>query len=338
MNPLRYLKEKGIRHALHVIYRYKLHGWLCRCILPFVKGRPLKDAIVIESHNDFDSNGGALYDYLIREGYNRRYTIIWLLKNRRPAGKLPPNVRTFSLYRPGLRKAYAVCTAKYLTADNELVEKVRPEQVSLFCDHGGVSMKSVKGLYRLPDSVDYILSPSESYAPILASQYEVSYPSPRFLHVGYPQHDVFWEPSENELAKLTAHSYDKVFLWMPTFRVGGGAGRRDSLAEQPFGIPLVESEAMLQALQQFLEKANCLLLIKIHPMQDKATLTRLHGSDNIRILTAEAMKKLHINNYRLLKNVDALISDYSSIAYCRAVRLHRPASACLADREQSIKD
>lgn len=331
MDILTYLKDKGIRRTLQVIYEYKLDLLLQKLILPFVKRKPLKDTIVIESHDDFDSNGGAFYDYLIRNGYHKRYKLVWLLKHPRPQG-IPENVETFFLHKPGFRKNYHICTAKYFTADNELVEKVRPGQIALFCDHGGVSLKSVQGLYCLPDSIDYILSPSEHYAPVLAKQYDISWPDKRFIHVGYPQHDVFWQESDNELAKLTEKTYRKVFLWMPTFRKGIGFRRNDSEVELPFGIPLVETREDLQRIQEFLEKTNSLLIIKIHPKQDLSTVAELQGSENIRILTGKDMKTLGINNYRLLKNVDGLISDYSSIAFSFML-LDRPVGFVLSDMD-----
>lgn len=331
MGLVAYLRDKGVKRAFQVIYQYKLDILFRRMILPFVKNKPLEDTIVIESHDDFDSNGGALYDYLVREGYDRRYKIVWLLKHPRPEG-LPQSVETYWLRRPSLKKMYRICTAKYLSADNELVEKARPEQICLFCDHGGVSMKSVRGLYCLPDSIDYILSPSEAYAPVLAKQYDIKWPDERFIHVGYPQHDVFWQESANEVQKLTQKKYEKVFLWMPTFRKGIGFRRNDSAVEQPFGIPLVETEADLQKIQAFLEKTNSLLIIKIHPKQDLSTVERLRGSENIRILTGQDMKTYGINNYRLLKNVDALLSDYSSIAYSFLL-LDRPVGYVLSDME-----
>ena len=80
----------------------------------------------------------------------------------------------------------------------------------------------------------------------------------------------------------------KVLLYAPTFRKGGNYRRNDSRAEQPYGIPLVETEEMLTQLQSFLEARNCLLIIKIHPMQDPATLEKLHSSDNILNLGATA--------------------------------------------------
>lgn len=330
MNILSYLKQKGLRRAFQVIYQYKLPNLLCKIVLPFVKNKPLKETILIESHNDFDCNGGAFYDFLIRNGYNHRYKIVWLLKNRRPKDRLPKNVQTLHLYRPSLRVAYHTCTAKYLSADNLITQKRRTDQLSLYCDHGAVGLKSVKGVSFIPDNVDYILSPSENYSPILAREYSLSDGVKRLVPLGYPHDDVLFTDAPGDLHKITNKQYNKVFLWMPTFRKGGGYQRNDSAAEQPYGIPLVEAEEDLRKIQAFLEKSNCLLIIKIHPMQDPSTLVRLHGSENIRVLTGQTIKELGVDNYRLLKDADALISDYSSSAYS-FLHLNRPLAFVLSD-------
>ena len=49
-------------------------------------------------------------------------------------------------------------------------------------------------------------------------------------------------------------------------------------------------------------------------MQDLTTV-KVKGMSNIIVIDANAVKKLGVDNYRLMKDVDALISDYSSAAY-----------------------
>ncbi len=325
MNILRYLREKGIRRAFQVLWQYKLDQALC-AVVGIVR-RPLVDAIVIESHNDFDSNGGAFYRYLLENGYNRRYTIVWLLKHT-PPKSLPENVYACPLHGPSFRKAYYRNRAKYFLYDSEISPKARPEQKSVFCDHGAVALKSVRGIYHVPQDVDYVLSPSANYAPTLAREYGI--PVEKFRHIGYPYHDVLYRDIPSELGRLTDQTYRKVFLWMPTFRKGGGYGRNDSTEEQPFGVPLLKREEEFAALQDFLSRNNSLLIIKIHPMQDPATLIRLQGAGNIAVLTGETVKRLGIDNYRLLKSADGLISDYSSIAFSYLL-LDRPLAFVLSD-------
>ena len=116
MNPIKYLQENGVKRAMKVLYDYKLELLLEKIVFVFTKHKNLNDVIMIESHNDFDCNGGAFYNYLIKNGYNKKYKIVWLVRKKVEV-QLPKNVETVPLYGPSLKKAYYVCTAKYFTYD-----------------------------------------------------------------------------------------------------------------------------------------------------------------------------------------------------------------------------
>ena len=218
---------------------------------------------------------------------------------------------------------------KVFTADCVVTNKVRADQKSFYFTHGAVCLKSVIGKCNLSDTVDYILSPSEAYGPIQAKQGGLPFPNDRFVYLGYPSYDRLFTPSEHELAKVTKESYRKVVIWMPTFRKGGGYKRNDSTKEQPLGIPIIESEEELKQLNDELVKMDMLLIIKIHPMQDPETI-KVHGMSNVCVLTGSTVKNLNVDNYRLLKDSDALLSDYSSIAY-DYLMLNRPIGYDFSD-------
>ena len=93
-----------------------------------LKNKRLKDIIMIESHNDFDCNGGAFYDFLIKNGYNKKYKIIWLLKHpERKPKTLPENVECYPLFKPNIKKDYYNVVSKYFTADNTCLRKQNPK-------------------------------------------------------------------------------------------------------------------------------------------------------------------------------------------------------------------
>ena len=150
------------------------------------------------------------------------------------------------------------------------------------------------------------------------------------LPIGMPSEDVFFQQIPDEYEKITVGSYEKKILWMPTFRKGGGQGRNDSTAELPLGIPLIENREMLKRLNDYLAKKKTLLVIKLHPMQDPETYRDLEETEFIRVLNGQTVKELGIDNYRLLKSTDALLSDYSSIAFA-FLRLDRPIGFVLSD-------
>lgn len=331
MKLLKYLKKNGFKKTWYVIYNYKINILFEKIINKFLRNKPLEKKIIIESHNDFDCNGGAFYNYLIKNNYNTEYKIIWLIKNKL-THKLPNNVKCISLYGPSIKKSYHICTAKYLIFDNDLVNKVRYDQIMVYCGHGSIGLKNVAGKMNVPDYVDFILSPSEKLSPIIASQRGTTYNANRIIPIGYPFQDVFFDKEDGDLNKIVDKEYKKVFLWMPTFRMGGGFDRNDSERIQPLGIPLINTLEEYYNLNKFLKKEDCLLIIKIHPMQNLINL-KIDDLSNIKVLTGKKVKDLNIDNYRLMKSVDSLISDYSAAAG-DFLLLNRPLAYVLDDMNE----
>ena len=313
MNPIKYLLKNGIQHSLQVIYNYKIDAVIRKVILMLSKNSGLENIIVIESHNDFDSNGGAFYQYLIENGYNKKFKIVWLIKNSKPRD-LPPNVICYPLYKPNIKKDYAICKAKLFSADCVVTGKVRDGQKSYYLTHGAFSLKNSKGKIDIPGCVDYILIPSEYTRKIQVNQFNPQ-PQTKMISIGFPIHDQLRKPCQPQLYKIGIHiSRKKTIIWMPTFRKGGGYKRNDSCAELPLGIPLVKDKDQLYELNQILKENDGLLIIKIHPMQDMSTVN-IEEQSNIRLLTGAKCKELAIDNYELLKETDAMISDYSSVTF-----------------------
>ena len=313
MNPIKYLKKNGIHRTLKVIYSYKIDIVIRKVILFLSKNSKLKNIIIIESHNDFDNNGGAFYQYLIKNGYNKRFEIVWLIKNNKPK-ELPPNVTCYPLYKPSVKKDYAICKAKFFTADCVVTGKVREGQKSYYLTHGAFALKNSKGKIDIPNCVDYILIPSEFTRKMQEIQFNPQ-PQTNMISIGFPIHDQLLKSCTPQLYKMGLDtSQKKTIVWMPTFRKGGGYQRNDSRIELPLGIPLVENTKQLDELNQILKKNSGILIIKIHPMQDMSTV-HIKEQSNIRLLTGNKSKELGIDNYELLKETDAMISDYSSVAY-----------------------
>lgn len=331
MKLVLYIKKNGLKHTFSIIYQYKVDLVIRKVMNIFLKNKQLKNIIVIESHDDFDSNGGALYEYLIRNGFNKKYKIVWLLKHKIPKN-LPENVEAYHLYRPSIKKDYCICLAKYLTADNTITDKVRKEQKSYYLSHGAVGFKKCD--CAIPQSVDYVLMPSKIIAPISVINYKLPFPDKRLIYVGYPVHDYLYQPSCCEKRKITDKEYNKMIIWMPTFRKGGGFKRNDSSIEQKLGVPLFKDYDSYERFNDFLKSLNVLLVIKIHPMQNLENL-KISSLSNIEVLTGERVKKLKIDNYRLLVDSDALISDYSSIAI-EYLHIDKPLAYVLEDIKEYV--
>lgn len=315
MNGVKYIKEKGIKHTIQIVYQYKMDIVIQKIMGIFLKNKQLKDIIMIESHNDFDCNGGAFYNYLIKNGYNKKYKIIWLIKHKESLSQqLPENVDYVMQYRPSLKKNYFKWVAKWFTADNDCSKKLRDDQISIYFGHGGFGLKNCKGYMGLPDNVDYVAMPSHFLKKLFSDQFDLTEEDSRLCFIGFPYVDNFYSKESGDLKKITSKEYKKVILWMPTFRKGGGFGRQDSVQIGSLGIPLIENIDEYHNLNEYLKGLNILLILKLHPKQDLSDL-RIKELSNIKILTGQTVKMLGVDNYRLMKDCDALISDYSSAAY-----------------------
>ena len=331
MKPYKYIKENGFKRLLQVLWQYKIEIILEKVINIFTKNKELQNKILIESHNDFDCNGGAFYNYLIENGYNQKYKIVWLVR-KKVKNNLPLNVKTVPLYGPSIKKAYHMCTARYFTYDCEGGKKIRSDQIVVYCSHGAGGLKNIKGKMVIPDDVNYILVQSEKYAPIQANQWSLSSKDNRFVYIGFPAQDTFFTNDKTEILKITKKKYKKIILWMPTFRKGGGFKRNDSIKEQKLGIPLFNTLKEYKSFNEKLKEREVFLIIKIHPKQDLSNLN-ICDLSNIKVLTGDKGKEIGIDNYKLIKCTDALISDYSGIAY-EYLQLNRPLAYVLDD----IKD
>ena len=314
MNPISYLRKNGLKHALKVVYQYKIDKVIIALLKPFLKNKPLQNIIIIESHNDFDCNGGSFYQFLVSKGYNKKYKIVWLIKHMENIPlDLPFNVECVPSYRPSLKKCYYKLVSKYLSFDQDCEQKLRKDQISLFMNHGTVGLKDCTGLIILPKNLNYCLTASEWWLPIDAKMLLMQANDERLKICGFPIHDVFYNKVEGDLKKLKLQTcYDKVVLWMPTFRQS--ERRNDSELNYEIGIPLIKDIKEFDEINNFLRDLGIVLIIKIHPKQSLSSL-KIGNRSNIIVLTGFDVKKLKIDNYRLMKDVDAMISDYSSAAY-----------------------
>lgn len=162
-------------------------------------------------------------------------------------------------------------------------------------------------------------------------RYNYSIPkSVRMLHFEFPKNDDLFN-NINEISKITDKKYNKIILWMLTFRKNT-TGRSDSDANYPLGLPLFTQLDELKILDKFLISLNCLLLIKLHPFQDLSEINKIGKYQNIRILSGEECKMLHIDVYKLMGCADYLLSDYYYSSYS-FILLNKPIGFILSDEE-----
>jgi len=141
------------------------------------------------------------------------------------------------------------------------------------------------------ESYDFITSLGHESTKILSAA--LGHSSDKFLDVGFPRNDVLMSSGKGPF------SGQKLIIYMPTFR--GAVGSTYNLLD--------EINFVLDDVEDILVESNANLILKFHPANKptKKDLDLILNSTRVSFSDEDA--------HELLKNSDALITDYSSIMF-----------------------
>lgn len=274
---------------------------------------PLLNTIVLESNPEMSCNTMPVYIELIKRHVNDRYKIIWMVEDKNKYLNFAEHNVSFTNYEPDnvldkIRDYWYKCMSKALIFSNRMLEKKWKNQLTINLTHG-MPLKSA-GEYKEHDTVDYVMSSCEKLNTILAKEYDVS--EDKFVTLGYPRTDVLGHKN-NSRKQLSINLFDKIIVWMPTFRKHKANNITDGRMLD-FGLPLLDTIEQINHLNDVLAKWNIVLIIKLHPAQDVNVIKEFKKS-NIIFLSDEKIKSYGTTVYELLAESDALLTDYSSVYY-----------------------
>ncbi len=155
-------------------------------------------------------------------------------------------------------------------------------------------------LRHLHNKNDLVLACSESDQKIFSSAFRTSIK--KIKVTGYPRNDDLLKPQSSRSGSIK-------IIYMPTFR-----GKENS----DFQI-LHELFTILDDFDKLLEVNNCLLYIKLHPVQ------KISKNDLEAINKSKAIRFINSNNpiYKSLNDYNILITDYSGV-YFDFMLLNKP--------------
>ena len=199
--------------------------------------------------------------------------------------------------------------------------------------NGGLADRYVKKTFKErfyhPESFrrpDYLLSSTEFQSVMFAKAFRVS--EERCLELGYPRNQILtwskeqvlafverYEPKETTELIQRMESFDKVFIYMPTWR--------DSQ------LNIFTQQFDLEALNKVLVEQNALVLLKPHPNTQTNEVT---GYSNIILVNRTT------DVYGVLPFTDVLITDYSSILYDYLLMPKKETILFLYDYDEYVRD
>ena len=279
--------------------------------------------LLYENNVGFQDNTRAIYDYMIRNKYNQKYTIIVSVNKDKPR-VVPFNVKTTSNIG-GVLSFFSAGHVFYCHGKIPMYPAKKQKVVQMW--HGtpfkGNNTRQKKSITPKPYYTSF-LAASPFFVHIIAENFFVKEEDVAICD--QPRTDMMFD--ENELPK-ELKKFKKIIIWMPTYRNSKILG--DEEFEMKSIVPIF-SLGEFEELEKELSKYNICLIIKLHSMQD-LDLLKAVNYDHIWLMSDRAFLEKGWVLYRLLSKTDALITDYSSVFH-DYILLDKPIGYAIDDYDE----
>jgi hypothetical protein len=272
----------------------------------------LKNTVLLSSIPDFSESTVEVFNQMLKTDAFKAYTFIWFcVEPRKHKHRQRPNVKVKKrVDNPLLRliNLYCESTAKYCIYTHELLGNIYNEsQLRIYIEHGSFGLKKPIGNVG---HFDYSTYRIRTHRISLTDKVRVC---------GLPRNDRLFDNAEEVLKNCNIEGFDKVIIWMPTFKHYRFKGlfhlkRNDYNTQKEYDITLQEDPSFYDRVNETLLAHNTLLIIKYHHGQDMRYVETKEAS-NLKIIQDEALAASGVALYSLLGAADALITDFSSVCY-----------------------
>ena len=291
---------------------------------------PKNDNIILLYSGNFgmEHNLKPLLEYLLKNGYSRKYRIICGIESIKYAGRKENNV-SYVTHIPAflyfLRSRHVFYTA------GQIPIKPSKKQIVIHMNHGTCDYKTMGSLSNIRNGDEffftYMVTTGEYYRSIVAKEYCCK--EENVFVCNEPTTDAFYKPVKE---KYQFGKYRKILLWLPTFRQSEILNYSDSGEERL--LPCFEEKDYGQ-LNEKLKECGFMLLVKLHTAQ---SLKKYQFSEysNLKIYSNDDFISKGYDLYQLLMQVDALIGDYSSVSL-QYLLLDKPMAYVIPDIDEYAK-
>ena len=307
---------KILRRILSKIYYHLPIGFL------------LKKVILFESNPDYCDNPRAVFDRMLELGLNKEYKLVWFVTNKEKFNDVHiDNVEFVDWEDKKLVKHYRN-TSKYIMDCNRFIYKKNKHQLRIHLTHG-TPIKFAGDYCKECGELDYVTQVSDYFTKITMELFQI--PEEKVISTGFPRNDIIL--GNNPQIFFPEIKREKTICWFPTYRNHKGHSTGKNMF--PYGIPSIDSEEELIKLNDVLKKDKVLMVIKLHPAEDTTILKKLN-LDYIKLVEDDIFDTDHSTLYHYLSNVDALITDYSSVYY-DFLLTKRPIGLAISDINEYTK-
>ena len=310
------------------IFRYPqyYYRWT-RMLLRDIGKLPLKRQILFCAGSEPHENADEIVRYLKGEYTGKKYNIVYLGENIDEACDGVKYIKNSAVSQKGTcLEVFNYCMlygrSRYLCYENQALEKTSDNQCLIYLNHGTIPLKRVSDVLKQPNEIDIGVCPGEGCSDLYAEQYGIPKEKQIYMMPARVNHMLH---TEGMIHNVLNAKDKKVVLWLPTFRQLKGSNRIDSTNTNP--IELLEK--FIYEIDSYLAKVGVVIAVKKHP-REKTELNIPNTIENIALLSDMELCKKNISLQDLLKDSDALITDYSGISF-EYMLLDRPIGYVISD-------
>ncbi|PKP61958.1 hypothetical protein CVT91_01200 [Candidatus Atribacteria bacterium HGW-Atribacteria-1] len=306
-----------------------------------------KNIIIFMSVPDFSDNSKAFYDYIATQKMD--YELVWLVREKNYLDFLKnKGVKVF--YFRSFKGLIKLLLSKYIITTHIVFLFKSNQQKLINLWHGMTfktmgfldkteTRKSLKLLKIQNKNTDVLISTSQNMKNAMSACF---YIDPRKIIItGQPRNDIFFRKDDQKhifkiFSKEYLSKFSKLLLYAPTFRqrkdifckrIDGNIFKTDIFRFN--GIDDYHEE-----LENFLDENNFLLIIKLHPFEEELFIKKgIKLPKNVMILKNRSLVENNLIINDILKYIDILLTDYSSI-YFDFLLLNRPIIFVVPDLDK----
>lgn len=329
------LRKDGVKATMQLAWgtiaeRLYLH------IMGRIKTLPLRNTIILECENDMDDNPRAIYEYMLAQKMNRKYKIVWIVRDIKFCKKTYKNHRVRFLsrydqsYKNQIRLEYHLSTARWLVFSHPYwFRKRNASQLVINVAHG-IPLKNAGKDPNIAKTFDMLLVTTKHVEDWFLRFWRCE--AEKVFFCGNPRNDFLRNGNRAVLfSKLfTWEPDEKVIMCMPTYR--RSVNQTDCSVADPYSLGVIQTKEEFDQLNSFLVQEKIHIIVKPHPLQVASDLCANRASNIHYIFNAELLQK-QILLYELLGCCDALITDFSSVFFDYLI-LDKPIAFFMADFAQ----
>ena len=288
----------------------------------------LKDdnVIVLYSNLGFRDNVKALYDYLVENKYYEKYRIICATNEYKKYKETNKNI----IFVSPIKGIYYYLKSKYFFYSfGKYPIYPSKKQIVVNLWHGmplkRIGLMSEQEQNLKYNYFSYVIATSEFFVTIMSKSFGCS--EKQVLITGEPRNDDLFK--KMDINKIFGINFiNKNVIYMPTFRKSNdlmidNASIKDTIYDQ------LKRKDILKNLNNKLCNLKINLFIKPHPLDDFDRLF-IDNLSNIFYVTDKTINSKGISLYTFLGNMDALLTDYSSV-YFDYLLLNKPIGFVIDD-------